>query len=121
MALETETDVGQIQKVQDDQGNRQSPANQREQQRTNERLGNFGALETATATDDGTTTTFPSNEVPNGVELMMQADPSNSSPVDVGDVVLPAGSSIGVRVTNTDAISFTARTNGDRVNLAWES
>lgn len=48
---------------------------------------------------------MPSNAVPEGVEVQFQADPNNSNTVTVENVVLPAGGTVGLQITNTDVVT----------------
>lgn len=126
MALDTETEVEQIRTVRDEQGNIEAPANEKQQKETNAALGNQPGL-SAFSYETGTTSAepLPSNAVPDGVEVVVQADPGNTDPVKVGDadaqpVTIKGTSGVQLAVENTDAIHVRALTAGDSVAVLFE-
>lgn len=126
MALETETEVEQINTVTDDNGNYQSPANERHQKATRDALGNqpgIGAFEHTT----GSTTAeqLAANPVPDGVEVLVQAQNGNTDPVKVGNsaaqpVTVTPGDAVSLAVEDTSAIYVRALTSGDAVAVLYE-
>lgn len=126
MALETNTKVGKLKRVTDEQGDEHPPANSTEQEKTNDRLGNFPNGVDGDQTDDTTGSTLPSNAVPPGVEVAVQAKYGNTERVKVGlsstpTVELQKGASVKFRVQNTDQIHVVAKSSGDGVNFTVES
>lgn len=122
MVTFTESDIDS---VDDGTGTSVPPAGRDEQAKTNDRLGNHPTGVDGEATDDGTGSTLPSNPVPEGVEVFVQAKFGNSERVKVGltaspTVEVPEGGSLNYRVTNTDVIHVEAKTAGDGVNFTVE-
>jgi len=125
MSLETETDVEQMRKVQDEQGDQQPPANQAEQAETNQKLGNADAvfsdeLEPSTAGES-----LPSHTVEEGKEVLLLADPANGGIIYVGEpgspsVPLTGGNGVTLQVTNTDLIDARASETGQTLHLIAE-
>ena len=62
---------------------------------------------------------MPSNAVPDGVTVVLQADPNNVDPVLIGQIKLSAGSVMTLAVSNTDAID-TSGSSGDSLNVLFE-
>lgn len=125
MTLETQTDVEQIRKVQDETGATVPPANQSEQAATNSRLGNFGSGADGSATDDTTGSTLSAGAVPEGVKVAVQAKHGNASRIKVGltaspTVELKPGQSASFRVDDRSQINIVAKSSGDGVNWSHE-
>jgi hypothetical protein len=85
-------------------------------------LQNHDAVQSFTH-DPNTDGSVPSNDVPPGIEVVVQASLANDSAshVEVGNHELGPGDSISLRVTNTDKIDVSAPTTGDVVNITWEA
>lgn len=85
-------------------------------------LENHDAVQSFTH-DPNADGSVPSNDVPPGIEVVVQASFSNdsSSHVKVGNHELGPGDAITLRVTNTDVIDVSAPTTGDVVNITWEA
>ena len=85
-------------------------------------LQNHDAVQSMTH-DPNTDGAVASNDVPPGIEVVVQASLANDSAshVEVGNHELAPGDAIALRVTNTDAIDVSATTAGDVVNLTWEA
>jgi hypothetical protein len=133
MSLETATDVEQIETVKDEQGNRKAPANaaeqqamQSEQQKTTAALGNQPGVGAFSYSTNGTDAeALPSNPVPDGVTVLVQADPSNTDPIKVGDadeqpLTIKGTQGLKFAVEDTSAIHIRALTAGDSVGVAFE-
>lgn len=126
MSLDTNTDVEEIRSVQDEQGNTQAAANEAEQKQMNAALGNqpsVGAFSYSTSSTSAEQ--LPSNTVPDGVEVVVQADPSNTDPIKVGNAdVQPATikgtEAVTLAVEDTSAIYVRAQTSGDSVGVIFE-
>jgi hypothetical protein len=89
---------------------------------TNTALNSFQYTTSSTSAEQ-----VDSNSVPNAATVTVQADPANSSDINVGGstnqaIVLSAGDSVGdINVDNTDTIHVNAGTSGDSVNILFES
>lgn len=87
---------------------------------------NESSLTAFTHTTGGTTAeALPSNAVPDGIEVVVQAMADNSGPVYVGNgttqaVHLAAEQSVTLAVTDTDLINVRTPTAGDGVNVLFE-
>jgi hypothetical protein len=126
MPLDTNTDVQRITSVRDAEGNVDAPANEGQQEEMNAALGNQPGL-SAFGYSTGSTSAeaLPSNPVPDGVEVIVQADPSNTDPIKVGDaeeqvVTIKGSSGVSLAVENTDVIHVRALTAGDSVAVLFE-
>lgn len=86
-------------------------------------LANHDSVQSFTHDPNTDGTTLPSNDVPPGITVNVQASLANDSAshVEVGNHELGPGDSVSLRVTNTDVISVTAATSGDVVNVTWEA
>jgi hypothetical protein len=127
MALDTTTDVDQISSVVDEQGNSQSPANESEQQKANERLGNRDTLKADAHSTDGTSAEpLPQHKVPEGVTPLVVAHTGNADTVFVGDSnhqpvpLASAKDSFSSPVRDTSEIYVRTPTAGDTVYVLWE-
>ncbi len=125
MSLETETEVDDIEAVKDREGDLRPPANADEQERTNDRLGNFGDGADGEHTDDGTGSTLPAGEVPEGVPVVVQALHDNDSRIKLGltdspTVEIKGGQTASFRVKNRDQVHIVAKTAGDGVAFSHE-
>ncbi len=127
MPVETSTEVEELRGVQNDDGELDRPANESEQQKTNDRLGNqpkVEAFEYSTSSTDAEA--LPSNDVPEGVEVVVLYSPSNAGNVFVGnadDQVVPltgVGQAVSYRVENTDAIHIRTPNASDGVGVTFE-
>lgn len=83
-------------------------------------LQNHDAVQSFTY-DPNEATNPPSNEVPPGIEVAVQASYANENAVRVGRHELGPGDAISLRITNTDVLDVTAPTAGDVVNVTWEA
>lgn len=127
MTLDTNTDVEEIRKVQDEAGDKQPPANQAEQARTNRRLGNHdGLTQFVYSTDSSNAESLDSYAVPNGVEVLIEYAESNTGTVYVGDSdtqqspLTSAGQARTFRVTDTSAVYVRTPDAGDSVVVTFE-
>lgn len=86
-------------------------------------LENHDSIQSFTHDPSTSGTSLPSNDVPPGIEVVVQASLSNDSTshVTVGAHELGPGDSVSFRVTNTDVIDVNAPTAGDVVNVTWEA
>lgn len=119
MAQET---FGKVEEVSDADGQIASPAADETQRSLH---GNFGTGNDGDATDDTTGSTLPTNTVPEGVSVVVQAKNGNADVVRVGLTASPTlelspGDSVTYRVQNTDQINLVAVSNGDGVNFSHE-
>ena len=62
---------------------------------------------------------MPSNQVPNGVDVVLQADSNNIDPVYVGQIELSPGGVLTLAVSNTNVID-TSGAAGDQINVLFE-
>ena len=119
MPVETDTEVEQLRKVQNEQGERVSPATEERQAKIAETLGNRVGVTTGLVQPaDGTAVTLPSNPVPDGQEVLVQGAATNDGLVFVGDadsqpVALRAAQGLQIPVTNTDQIAIKCPTTDD--------
>lgn len=126
MPLNTDTDVESIQSVKDQNGNSQPPANEAEQQKMSAALGNQPGVGAFSYSTDGTTAeSLPSNPVPDGVTVLVQADPSNTDPIKVGDadeqpITIKPTQGVRLAVDDTSNIHVRALTTGDSVGVLFE-
>ena len=128
MPVETTTEIEGIESVRDENGDAVPAANADEQQKTNDRLGNFPNLKTASYTTSGTTAEqVDSHAVPDGVTVSVLYDTGNAGTVWVGDSnsqPVPLSSktdTFETQVTDTNAIYVRTPNAGDSVNLIWEA
>lgn len=86
-------------------------------------LENHDSVQSFTHDPNTDGTSLPSNDVPHGIEVLVQASLSNDSAshVEVGNHELGPGDVVSLRVTNTNVIDVTAPTSGDVVNVTWEA
>jgi hypothetical protein len=118
MPVETKTDVGQIERAVDEEGNEVPIANARQ-------LGNFAAGVDGSETDDTNGSTLPDQAIPHGVEVVVQAQFSNANRIKVGltdspTIELPPGQSVVYRVQNLSQIHIVAQSDGDGVAFTAE-
>lgn len=126
MALETETEVEQITTVLDEQGNPESPANEKQQQRVAEAAENKpaigGFVHTTSSTD---AEQLPAHDVPHGVDVVVQTRAANADNIYIGNSEvqpLEVGPNSGAtfRVTDTSALYVRAASAGDVVGVIFE-
>lgn len=125
MGLITRGKIQKLRGVIDRDGEFRPAANADQQAQTNRRLGNFGNGEDGTISDDTSGSSLPMGGVPDGVDVVVQAQHENESRVRVGltespAVELVAGQSVTYRVENTDQIHIEAKSAGDGVNYSHE-
>ena len=84
--------------------------------RTVPALANHDSLTSFSVSPDQS---MPSNAVPDGVEVVIQADGDNVDPVFVGQIELSPGSVLTLSVTDTDVID-TSGASGDQINVLFE-
>lgn len=128
MAVETTTEVEGLASVEDDQGDRQPPANATEQQRIAESLGNFNGLQQLEVVTEEADTgeALPSHDVPDGVKVLVEYREPNSGNVYVGDETQQKSALAGIGdfrsfpVTNTDRIYIRTPSAGDGVIVTFE-
>jgi len=73
-------------------------------------------------TDDTTGSSLPSNSIPDGRTVRVQADPGNSASLLVsGSFSLQPGQGLDLGVDDTSKISFTAQSSGDELEFIVES
>jgi hypothetical protein len=80
---------------------------------------NKGSLTAFSVSSDGQ---LPSNTVPDGIEVSVIADPSNAATTDLnGDIPLPAGSALDLRIENTDLLDVAFNGSGsDSISVVYE-
>jgi hypothetical protein len=80
---------------------------------------NKGSVTTFSVTSDGQ---LPSNTVPDGIEVSIIADPTNDAVTDLnGDIPLPAGAALDLRIENTDLLDVTFNGSGsDSISVIYE-
>lgn len=127
MTLDTNSDVEEVRKVQDENGGKQPPANQAEQAKTNARLGNHDALKQFVYTTGGTAAEpLDAKTVPNGVEVLVEYKEGNAGNVYVGDdttqqsALTAVGQGRTFAVTDTSHIYIRTPTGGDGVVVTFE-
>ncbi|GAA0648782.1 hypothetical protein [Salarchaeum japonicum] len=128
MGLETQADVDDIQRVTDENGDPQPPANTVEQQKTNQALGNRGSVTQFVHSTDGTTgEPLPSHSVPDGVTVLVEYKQGNGGTVYVGNSdtqespLTAVGQGRTFAVANTDTIYVRTPTAGDAVVVTFEA
>ncbi|QKY16401.1 hypothetical protein [Halorubrum sp. CBA1229] len=127
MGLDTNTEVQQIRKVQNEQGEQVSPATENQQQRIAEASENYGGLSQIEYTTDSTTAEpLPSIDVPHGVTVLVEYREANSGNAYVGDentqkaALTGVGDGRGFEVTDTSLIHVRTPTAGDGVIVTFE-
>ncbi|EMA57162.1 hypothetical protein [Halorubrum lipolyticum] len=127
MGLDTNTEVQQIRKVQNEQGDQVSPATEKQQMEIADRVGNHDGLTQIEVTTSGTDPeALPARDVPDGVEVLVEYREANSGNVYVGDenTQLSALAQIGdgrqFPVTDTSLIYIRTPTAGDGVIVTFE-
>lgn len=126
MTLGTRGEVEEIKKVQNQQGERASPANEEQQKRVAQAVENQDTLSAGSYSTDSTNAKeLPSESIPEGVEVAIQALNDNDGAVYVGDsdsqdVRLAPGDSITLGVTNLDLVYIQTPTGGDGVGYIYE-
>lgn len=87
---------------------------------------NEDALTAFSYSTSGTTAeSLPSNAVPDGVSVVVQAQVDNSKRINVGNgtnqsIALDPGQSVSLAVTDTDLIGLQTPSTGDGVNVLYE-
>ena len=127
MALETETEVGELRRVQDGNGDKVPPANEVVQRAIRDQGSNHPTVidEQHTVNEAGVAESLPDQPIPDGVEVAITYDPSNSGVVYVGggDPSVPltdVGQGVEMRVENLNALSIRAPNVGDGVRYLVE-
>ena len=127
MGLDTNTEVQQIRKVQNEQGEQVSPATENQQKEIADRVGNHTGLTQIEYTTAGTDAeALPSYAVPDGVEVLVEYREANSGNVYVGDDTTQKAALTGVGdgrsfpVTDTSLIHIRTPTAGDGVIVMFE-
>ena len=127
MGLDTNTEVQQIRKVQNEQGDQVSPATEKQQMEIAERVGNHDGLKQIEVTTDGTAPeALPAHAVPQGVEVLVEYRMANGSDVFVGDAETQLSALTGVGdgrtfpVSDTSLIYVRTPNAGDGVIVTFE-
>jgi hypothetical protein len=126
MTIYSSAKVEEIKGVLDSAGDIVAPATEGLQQQIRDRLGNWsglGAFEHQTSSTSAEQ--LDSNSVPNGVEVVVQAQTTNSGSVFVGNstnqpIELSKGSHVSLNVTDTDKIHVQTPNSGDGVGVLFE-
>jgi len=85
-------------------------------------LQNETSVIAGAVTDDTTGSSLPSNGIPDGRTVRVQADPGNSASLLVsGSFSLQPGQGLDLGVDDTSKISFTAQSSGDELEFIVES
>lgn len=127
MALETETDVEEVRRVQDENGSTQAPANEKRQKEISESVTNADTVEQFVHSTDGDTPeALPSHAVPDGISVLVEWAEGNSGNVYVGGSetqqapLTQVGDGRIFPVTDTSAIHVRTPTAGDAVVVTFE-
>ncbi len=125
MPLGISGQIDRVRGVVDRAGNLRPAATADEQEKTNDRLGNFGDGADGETTDDTTGSTLPAGAVPDGVEIVVQAMHDNDSRVKVGltdspTVELKGGTFATFRVEDRSQVHVVAKSDGDGVAFSHE-
>lgn len=126
MPLQQRGQIDQIESVLRQDGSQDQPANATEQEKTNVRLGNFGSgYDNTLAPANTNVNTLSAGAVPEGVEVVVQADPGNAAPVKVGltnspAVRVPAGQSYTCRVDDRSQIHYQLEDSTDSIHVSHE-
>jgi hypothetical protein len=127
MGLDTNTEVQQIRKVQNEEGDQVSPATEKQQMEIADRVGNYGDLTQFEYTTDGTEAeALSANAVPEGVEVLVEYREANSGNAYVGDdstqmsPLTQVGDGRTFEVTDTSLIHVRTPTAGDGVIVTFE-
>lgn len=133
MALDTTTDVTELDTVIDDAGNARSPTNLTVQkqietaiQTVKSSLGNQSGVTGFSYTTSSTNAeALTSKAVPEGIKVLVQANPGNSGKVWIGNstvqpVYLDPGGTTTLRVDDTSNIYIQTPTSGDGVGVLFE-
>ena len=79
MPLGTNTEVEQIRKVQNEDGDQVSPATEKQQMEIADKVGNYDGLQQIEVTNEGTDAEpLPANAVPEGVQVLVEYREANS-------------------------------------------
>jgi len=126
VTLDTNAKVEQIKRVIDSAGAVVAPATEQLQQQMRDALGNQDGL---TAFDYATSGTdaeqLPSNAVPDGVSVLLQAPESNAAMVYVGSsgeqpIEMQPSGTVTVDVSDTSAVYVRANSGGDGLGVLFE-
>ncbi|WP_418283911.1 hypothetical protein [Halorubrum sp. DTA46] len=127
MALDTNTEVEQIRKVQNEQGEQVSPATEQQQMEIADSVGNHDDLTQFVHETSGTTAEpLPSHAVPDGVTVLVEWKETNSGNVYIGDdttqhsALTQVGDGRLFPVTDTSTIHVRTPTAGDAVVVMFE-
>lgn len=127
MVIESTADIEQMREVETSDGSTDSPTNESLQQRNVDALENQDGLTAFEHSTSGTAAEqLPSNDVPEGVSVLVTYLESNSGTVYVGDsnsqvaALTSAGSGISFQISNTDAVYIQTPTSGDGVGVLFE-
>lgn len=125
MALETNTEVGEIESVKDRNGDVRPPANADEQEITNEKLGNADSVFSDKLDPSTGGESLPSHSVKEGQEVLLMADPANGGIIYVGEpgsasVPLTGGNGLTLQVSNTDVLEAQASETGQTLHIIAE-
>lgn len=132
MGLETNTDVDEIDAVQDRNGDRR-PAADADKQVTanaelaeaNQKLGNADAVFSDEFAPSTNGESLPAHSVAEGKEVLVYADPANGGIIYVGptgapSVPLGGGKGLTLQVTNTDLLDAQASEAGQTLHIIGE-
>jgi len=127
MGLDTNTEVQQIRKVQNEQGEQVSPATENQQKEIADRVGNHNGLtQIEFTTSEIDPEPLPANSVPDGVEVLVEYREANAGNVYLGDdstqkaALTGVGDGRGFEVTDTSLIYVRTPTAGDGVIVTFE-
>lgn len=122
MPLETETDVEEVRRVQDEDGNVQAASNEKHQKRIAKASENYDGLKQIEVTTAGTEPeALPSHTVPEGHQVLVEYRQANASDVYVGgpetqlSALVQVGDGRTYRIRDTAEIYVRTPSAGDGV------
>ncbi|MBX0322465.1 hypothetical protein EGH21_05415 [Halomicroarcula sp. F13] len=127
MGLDTFAEVGELQTVQDSQGDKQAPANEAEQQAIREAVGNpSGATIETYNTSSTSAEQLPDLTIPDGVTALVVYLPGNAGDVYLGDSaeqfipLTDPGHVFEWEASTTADLYVKANSSGDGVGIVFE-
>jgi len=126
MTLGTRGEVEEIKKVQNQKGERASPANEAQQKRLAEVLGNQSSLSAGSYSTSSTSAEqLPSESIPEGISVVIQANNANTGAVFVGTssaqpIRLAPNESATFSLTNLDLVNIQTPNSGDGIGYIYE-
>lgn len=126
MVTRTSTDVDELDRVSSNSGQEETPANEAEQQKMNNRLGNWSSgYDNTKSPGDTQVHSLDTGVVPDGVTVTVQADPGNAAPVKIGLTASPSvrmkpGQSYECQPTDRSQVQYQLEDSTDTIHISHE-